>query len=358
MMPVEAMDSQEWNNWITEQGSKAGFGQTTTWAAVNADAIGADSIVVSIERTEHRRIGALFDVRQYGDPGGGPYQWLKRLLGGRGRLLECIDGPVIREDATSRDFSCFLKCIDEQVRRSGAYVVNFHMPTTAISSTSATNLDIRHIFAANGYTIMPWLTALVDLSVDEDEIFARFNRSARKGIRRCEKEGIWVEKCDCEAMFLEDFCSTYYGVSGKGTAFDLANKRRALATWRIGDDAYRFFVARDMECQVLGTLGSYRFNGIATEIMSSRTAEADARHLPVQDLLHWELFRAHKALGDHTFNLAGFNPDPKTPKEIGIRRFKEKWGGSVVEVPYFTKHFETIPLKYLRKLLRWLPRHI
>ncbi len=64
---------------------------------------------------------------------------------------------------------------------------------------------------------------------------------------------------------------------------------------------------------------------------------------PAQDLLHWEDFSNHKAAGDTTFNLAGFNPAPTDAKEAGIRRFKEKWGGRIVEVPQFER--EKAPLR-------------
>jgi lipid II:glycine glycyltransferase (peptidoglycan interpeptide bridge formation enzyme) len=116
-----------------------------------------------------------------------------------------------------------------------------------------------------------------------------------------------------------------------------AHARIAASPWWESVDAYyRFFIAAD-ELNVLGTLGTYRWNGVVTEFMSERTMPARERKLPVQDLLHLHAFRTHRALGDQWFDLAGFNPDPASVKEVGIRRFKEKWQGETIEVPRLEK---------------------
>ncbi len=164
---------------------------------------------------------------------------------------------------------------------------------------------------------------------------ARFDRSAQRGIRRCREEGVEVRACASETEFVDRFHHSYYRASGHPDAARALH--RSLAMWRLGQRHYRFFVAQAPEGSVLATLGTYRFNGMATEIMSARSALAIERRVPAQDLLHWEVFRAHKALGDTRFNLAGFSPRPETAREAGIKRFKEKWGGELAEVPRYAK---------------------
>ena len=84
-------------------------------------------------------------------------------------------------------------------------------------------------------------------------------------------------------------------------------------------------------------MGTRRWNGIATEIYSERTIRARAEKFPVQDLLHWRAFVAHRECGDRWFDLAGFNPEPVDAKEEGIRAFKEKWHGRRVDLFLFEK---------------------
>jgi hypothetical protein len=96
--------------------------------------------------------------------------------------------------------------------------------------------------------------------------------------------------------------------------------------------AYSWLVAVGPEGTSLGTLGTYRHAGVATEVMSSRDPGVAS---PAQDLLHWEAMRRHRDAGDEVFDLAGMSPDPATGKEEGIRRFKEKWGGAVVPAPQY-----------------------
>jgi lipid II:glycine glycyltransferase (peptidoglycan interpeptide bridge formation enzyme) len=81
----------------------------------------------------------------------------------------------------------------------------------------------------------------------------------------------------------------------------------------------------------------YVFNGVATETASALTAHAYSQKIPAQDLLHWEMMLEAKRMGCHTFNLAGVSPNPIDPKSEGIRRFKEKWGGTFFEYTRFER---------------------
>ena len=334
--PVDSIPP-DWEDWLISIGEHAAFCQSTTWAEIDAQANGTKPHVVSVDKSAGICIGALIGSQNviHCD---GPRSWL-RWLRGRGSVLalNCFEGPVIAPHADQNDLICFLDAVDMLAVNLGAGVVRFITPPAA--GWVGHDSFIENSFKNYGYKATSWCTALVDLIPDEDAIFARINRSARKGIRRCKKDNVSVKQCVTEAEFLNDFCSTYYVASGKNPLGQPHLTRRALAMWRLGRGAYRFFIARSGDGHVLGTLGSYSFNGFATEIMSSRTAESDSRHLPVQDLLHWELFRTHKALGDHLFNLAGFSPSPSTPKEAGIRRFKEKWGGRTVKIAIYEKKF-------------------
>lgn len=297
-------------------------------------------MALSVEEQGRRVAGALLTRR----PG------RKRASGARGRVkgwltgdsLDCLEGPVLSGPNKAALLRSLLEETDALASMLGVWRVRFfgRPPAAAdwldVGTTSA-------LFADFGYTARPWLTALVDLTASEDVLSKSFRHAARKGIRKCEAAGVRVELCSNFEEFARDYLAPYYEAQKDEDRFTgpLANME---ALWHTdGGRHYRYFVARDPAGTPLALLGTYAFNGVATEIMSVVTVSGRASKLPAQDLLHWEIFRTHKAAGDATFNLAGFNPESTDVREAGIRRFKEKWGGRIVEVPQFER--EKAPLR-------------
>lgn len=193
------------------------------------------------------------------------------------------------------------------------------------------------------------LTSIIDLTSDEAKLFAGFERSARKAIRKCEKSGVKVLEIRDWRTHREQFLAPFYASSGHEYLISFSEDiQRKKWVEEIGSGLHQFFVARVGDGPVLATLGTYSFNGLATEIMSGRSSHGLASDLPVQDFLHWHVFKAHQAAGDRLFDMAGFSATPVSPKEIGIRRFKEKWGGRTVEIPSYHRDFPTVANKALR----------
>ena len=102
-----------------------------------------------------------------------------------------------------------------------------------------------------------------------------------------------------------------------------------MTKWQKASDIYHFFVVKDKNHNILAVLAMYVYNGTATEIASALAPLSFEKKIPAQDLLHWEMMKVAKKLGCHTFDLAGFNPCPRTKKEEGIAKFKGKWGGVI-----------------------------
>jgi lipid II:glycine glycyltransferase (peptidoglycan interpeptide bridge formation enzyme) len=79
------------------------------------------------------------------------------------------------------------------------------------------------------------------------------------------------------------------------------------------------------------------YNGNVTEMSVVRSDYAVEKNLYPGDAIKWAIIKWGHGQGFRTYDLAGVNPNPETPKEQGIRQFKEKWGGEYVEYPIFTK---------------------
>lgn len=256
-------------------------------------------------------------------------------------------GPVVEQNSTIEEFDSFINKAIRLARKQKVRSIDF----LALPPLRNWPDKFEEIFIHNGLVQKKWLTPIVDLNETEDRLFRNLEHSARKQINKARKVGIKVKLCKTFDEFYELFLSPYLIISGRqDQGKDFYKKLWALDS----EGVYHYWVAVDKDDNISGFLGTYRFNGLSTEIMSAMTPYARENRLPVQDLLHWEIMLFHKKLGDSYFDLAGINPDPKDTKEIGIRRFKEKWGGKL----YDTSSYQIEFISPLRSLLRKIKRTI
>lgn len=218
-------------------------------------------------------------------------------------------------------------------------------------SKLASDPTVSQVFKSFGFNVSPWATYLVDLTREDDAMWSQMEHAGRKAVKKAMREGVRVVRIDSWEEFVEKYYIPYGACAQKSEQQVLK-----LPLARMGWDHpsrrfYRYYCAVDTRGTTLATLGMYFFNGVATEIMSALTAEAFEKKVPAQDLLHWEMFLEAKRMGCHTFDLAGVNPAPATPKEEGIRRFKAKWGGRYVEYYRFSKEYPNL-LKRAARVLK------
>lgn len=338
-----------WDAWLARQGTAAGYCQTSAWARINEATNAVQPVWFEVARNEGRRAGILLGIgTQHSQPGLRPL--IARLARGT-RFLVCHEGPVLVPGA-EKEAPALLEDLLTQIegfaRQNDVREIRFAGPPPLASwleQPAATD-----VFGQFGYRMTEWRTRLVDLTANETLLHGHVKHSVRKGIRKCVDAGVRVRRCESRDEYLQRFCAAYYEKTPAGERNAVA--RRSEAFWAADRDRhYRFFVAEDRDGTTLATLGTYAFNGVATEIMSLRTRAGQACNLPAQDLLHWEAFLAHKAAGDRWFDLAGYSPDPQTEKEAGIRRFKEKWGGVERLVPRFARSREPAAVRLARRLL-------
>jgi len=309
-----------WSAFVSARSGDAGFLQTVAWARIEAAATGAAHRVIEVhDAGGELRAGALISIRH-----------VPRRLHGLPRspdvVVTCGDGPVFATGDIPglRDV---LDGIDATASSLGATAIRMRGLPPAGGRSDAP--EVLAAFADMGYAPRRWATALVALDGDAD-MRARLKPAARKAVRKAGEAGVVVRRCETRDEFLRRFVVPYSGWTARDDAFI----GETVAMWDADEDAaYHYFVAL-LDERPVATLGTYRWSGVATEIMSGRAPDAP-RAVPAQDLIHWEAFRAHRDLGDRVFDLAGYNPEPASDKEEGIRRFKLKWGGAEVSVAMF-----------------------
>jgi hypothetical protein len=111
-------------------------------------------------------------------------------------------------------------------------------------------------------------TLIIDLSLSEETLFKNFEHSARKGIKKSNSLGVKVERCDSFENYFSEFLVPYSKVTNRS----LRDKDFYKNVWDLDNqNVYGYWVAKDNEGELLAFLGSYRYDKVATEIMSAIT---------------------------------------------------------------------------------------
>jgi lipid II:glycine glycyltransferase (peptidoglycan interpeptide bridge formation enzyme) len=211
------------------------------------------------------------------------------------------------------------------------------------------------------FRYLPFVTSLIDLTRDSEELFKRMNATSRNEIRKIEriKHRVCVRKNDCEAY--QDFLLLH------NQFVALKRHREKLSYWRLealkpfcdvlvayvdGKAKCAHLVVRDLAARRVGLLLSVstRLNG----------GDAPAFVGSMNRWLHWYELHQYGLEGIRTYDFGGIGTD--TPEVAEIARFKLSFGGSsVIEHNYMIAHAAgraATGLFYMVRYLRttgWLP---
>lgn len=327
---VQKSPPKGWDEWLIS-GHSSGFCQTTMRASMYTTLNGGTPFYVRLVGAD-KLIAAQALLILVEKNVALPCRFVKMFFPHLFRKFICHEGPALEVMASSILVSSLIQTVCKLAKEKKAgriEVMPFVSPEHFVIAPEA--------WQAEGFSLRPWKTSVVNLNRTETEMFDSFHHSIRKGIRKCEKSGVTVYLCQDWNDVRENFIKPYYQT--KDQPGDVLSDKRLeqFHQWWLADTQknYAFFAARDETNAVLATLGTYRFNRVATEIMSARTARGHELGAPVQDLIHWQAFLHHKNKGDKHFNMAGYSPEPQSEKEFGIRRYKQKWGGAEYDMPTY-----------------------
>lgn len=321
---ISSLPPEDWDEMVQAAGIEANLQQLSFWGNLLAQWEEAVPHYVQFKDNGEILAQALFIERW-------SYDRVKHLKTSKSPTLTCFDGPVIlRPGLVDEIIPIFLDVAESLGSKCRASTIQ-----TSFSQTSrwAAAQDIGDHFTDRGYASQSWATYLVDLTPDEDTLFMNLAHAARKCIKRCRREGVITRTLTTHAEFLTEFLPCYNDMECASGRTPTHCDPAMIDGW---EDLYTYFLA-EKDGHPIAALGMFAVNGVATEIMSSISVSALKEKIPAQDLLHWELMLWAKRTGCHTYDLAGFNPTPKSPKEKGIARFKKKWGGEPVNHNVFRK---------------------
>lgn len=171
----------------------------------------------------------------------------------------------------------------------------------------------------------PAETVIVDLTKTEDELWRGVDHSVRQGVRKAKDHGLTVREITAESEIervyplIERF--------GRQRDFPAISKSRLLATQRIFHPVGRSHI---LVCEAGSDLA-----GVAVLVLTNQRAglqvvagAPEFAKVQMNSLLDWEAMRFCKAHGATSFDFLGL--PPAGIGLDGLRRFKLKWGGSIV----------------------------
>jgi lipid II:glycine glycyltransferase (peptidoglycan interpeptide bridge formation enzyme) len=178
------------------------------------------------------------------------------------------------------------------------------------------------------FQIQNWSTFLIDLSIDRDSLWNNLEKhSARKNIERSLKKNVIVKQIT-KSELLDYFNLLKYTKEKAGVHIDFLDTKTMWSKFnKIGFDIFMAYY----QDKPVGGLGISHFNSYLNEWGVARSDIDYKEKLYANDLIKWKVIEWGKKKNYNYFDLTGVNQNPTTSKESGILRYKQKWGGDLIE---------------------------
>ena len=192
--------------------------------------------------------------------------------------------------------------------------------------------DVPLTVIGKPFKIKTWSTFLLDLRKGRQSLWNKIDKhSAQKNIERSQERGVQIKK-----MEKSDY------VLYRKMALDIKNIDSELPVTTLEKQwdslqkvGYTGFFAYENDVPIGGISISY-FNGYLNEFNIVRTSRDYSEKLYSQDLLKWKIIEWGIDNKFRYYDLSGINPNPSNKKELGIFRYKKKWGGDLKNYPVIT----------------------
>ena len=237
-------------------------------------------------------------------------KFLKKLISTKKEMCEWSNGPVIFDHKYDSE-------------------IYIELEKFLLKNNWKVNGVTDPLFSGNvgvlkkNFSIKKWATFLIDLKKSKNELYNAISKhSGRKNIERSIKRGVVVEEIKDENALNEynHLRNEMRKKVGKPTRKFEQVKQRWESFKPLGISG---MIARKNN-QVIGGLAFTYFNG---QIIEGGVARSDLDYkekLYSQDLIKWRIIEWGVNNKMDYYNLAGFNPNPLSSKEIGIKKYKEK----------------------------------
>ena len=282
-----------------------------------------------IARQANKLVGVLLAYRQLqlGLP-------VIRLLSSRNLI---IGGPVVADNNAS-----IVQGLLETYQTSG--LKSLYTQVRNFQDTS----PLQSVFERAGFQYDDHLNILVDLTCSEDELWRYVHTKRRNEIRRAEKEGCLVtltKEPEALARCYDILTEVYQRAKLPLPSYSHFDAIRQQSTEHAG---LRLFTAV-WEGQIIGCMICLAYGDTLYDYYAGAYSRYYSKY--PNDLLPWAVFKWAKENGFSRFDFGGAGK-PNVP--YGVREYKKKFGGSVVNYGrYELNHYPLLLALATRLFALW-----
>ncbi len=203
--------------------------------------------------------------------------------------------------------------------------------------------EISGILSSMGYEYEEHLNFLIDLNRPEEEIWRNIHKSRRKGINRAAKKGVFIEELRDKSLI-----SIFYNIIKE----TYKNANMPLADISLFESAFellapkhmaKFYMAKYKDMYI-GARAVLCYRGLIYDWYAG--ALSDYLSLYVNEALVWYILKEGANSEYHTFDFGGAG---SPYKEYGVREFKRRFGGKMVNYGRYMKVYSPIKMKIAEK---------
>lgn len=313
---LQIVPNPDWK--VLDQLSDRTLAQTKEWVEFIAETQNAQPVVAQILKDDSTvgwftgLIVKKFGLRILGSPFPG---WTTSYMGfnltsnlDRGEVLMALIDFALRD----------LKCVHVELMDRG------------LNLATVQGLKLKHrVF--RGYEI--------DLTQDEDVLFARMSPACRRCIRKAEKSGVTVE-VGSDEHFAEEYYEQLKEVFGRQRLTPTYSLERvqALVRHNLPGGHLLLLRARDDKSRCIATGVFPAFND--TMYFWGGASRLENRHLRPNEAIQWFAMRYWKNRGIIKYDMGGGG------------EYKEKYGGAEIAVPW-VRQSRNVFISMMREAARW-----
>ena len=252
-------------------------------------------------------------------------------------------GPIVRGNDPLLAKS-LIDCFDSFIRRKVIY--------SQFRNLFGTD-SYKLLFLKNGYTFEDHLNIIINLDINEDDLWKQVHSKRRNEIRRSKKEGIFVEFVDTRSsveLTYPILMEVYNRAKLPLPSIDYFK----TILHELGPGIFRVFAAKSGDT-IIGTMYTLCYKNTIYDWYAGSYAGYYSKY--PNDLIPWEVLVWGKKNGYKQFDFGGAgNPN----KPYGVRDYKRKFGGNLVAFGRYEKIFKPTAYKISKagfsiwKLIRYL----
>ncbi len=238
------------------------------------------------------------------------------------KMATWYHGPIVK-DQYKFDYNNILQELKKYLFKKG--IVCFDKPSTQVFYAD------RSFEFDNKLYYKDYQTPFVKLKNNIEDIYAKFNYSVIKNIKKSEKRGVKVLITN-QSDYLGHYLTMLHS-HRKHLSLNLPPFYPNLETMKIfsGPNVFMDLALASIDNTYIAGIGFLRFGKMVIEIGVAQSDNYFKVNLPAHDFIKVKAIQHYKMMNLELYDLSGVEKYPSNKKEFNIRRFKTKFSQDLGE---------------------------